>query len=156
MYQNEIRMKWFIDESFDEDNNPEVFPLQRYYDVHLFQPADLFLDKETSSIKYIHSEWIATERELSNFEVTLLGKAITSVKIPFWGDVAESFTSHPYDNYRVIIETYNFNLEFRWSSNDALSDPKRYKSLMKLVDLVSKIEPIDYKALGIEHPEIKE
>lgn len=156
MFQNEIRMKWFIDESFDEDNNPEEFPLQRYYDVHLYQPPDLFLDKETSSIKYIHSEGIATERILSNFEVTLLSKAITSIKIPFMRDVSEWFRTDPYDNYRVIIKTYNFDLEFRWSSDDAASDPKAYKSLMKLVDLISKIEPIDYEGLGIECPEVKE
>lgn len=156
MFQNEIRMKWFVDESFDEDNNPEDFPLQRYYDVNLYQPADLFLDKETSSIKYIHSEGVSSERVLSNFEVSMLAKAITSVKIPFWGEVAEGFMCRPYDNYRVIIKTYNFDLEFRWSSNDALSNPKAYKSLMKLVDLISKIEPIDYEGLGIEHPEVKE
>jgi hypothetical protein len=156
MHQNEMRLKWFIDESFDEDNFPEDFPLQRYYDINLYRPADLFDDEETSTVKYVHSEKISTERKLSNFEISLLAKAISGVKIPFKSDGFDLNRRIPYDNYRVVIKTNNFDLEFRWSDNDALSDLKAYKSLMKLVDLISKIEPIDYEKLGVEYPEVKE
>ena len=156
MFKNQIRLKWFIDEVFDYDNDPEDFPPYRYYDINLYQPADLLQNQETSMIKYIHSEAISSDRVLSNFEVGLLAKAILKVKIPFQTDEAEMINAHPYDNYRVAIKTYNFNLEFSWSDNDASSDPKAYKSLMKLVDLISKIEPIDYEKLGVESPELKE
>jgi len=156
MFQNEIRLKWFVDEVFDDDNNPENFPQERYYDINLYQPADMFQAKETSTIKYIHSEEISSDRALSNFEIGLLAKAITSVRIPFKSDAFESSNTHPYDNYRVVIKTYYFDLEFRWSDNDAIADPKAYKSLMKLVKLISKIEPIDYEGLAVEPPGIKE
>jgi len=156
MSENEIRLKWFIDESFDDDNFPEDFPLQRYYDINLYRSADLFDDEETSTVKYVHSEKISTERKLSIFEIGLLAKAVSGVKIPFKSDWFDLNRRIPYDNYRIVIKTNNFDLEFRWSDNDALSDLKAYKSLMKLVDLISKIEPIDYEKLGIEYPEVKE
>lgn len=156
MFQNEIRLKWFIDEVFDDDNNPENFPQERYYDINLHQLPDLFEDHETSTIKYVHTEEVSCDRKLSNFEIGLLDKAISSVKIPFKSDTFEYSNTHPYDNYRMVIKTYNFDLEFRWSDNDASGDPKAYKPLMKLVKLISKIEPIDYERLGIEAPGFKE
>jgi hypothetical protein len=156
MFQNEIRLKWFIDEVFDDDNNPENFPQERYYDINLHQPPDLFDDQETSTIKYFHAEEVSYDRKLSNFEIGLLTKAISSVKIPFKSDAYEYSLTHPYDNYRIVIKHYNFDLEFRWSDNDASGDPKAYKSLMKLVKLISIIEPIDYERLGVEPSGFKE
>ena len=154
MFENEIRLKWFINECFDDDNNPENFPLERYYDISLHRPPDLFEDQKTSTIAYIHNEKISIDRKLSNFEVGLLDKAIFGVKIPFKSDLTKLDMFLPYDNYRVGIKTHNFDLEFKWSDVDLSNNPKGYKSLMRLVDLISKIEPIDYKKLGIEPEEI--
>lgn len=47
-------------------------------------------------------------------------------------------------------------MDFAWADGEYITnDKKLLATLTKLVDQITKIEPIDYLKLGIEEPEMK-
>jgi hypothetical protein len=156
MDENQVNLRWYIDESDwgleDSDDEGPYYEINIWLSINYLMPIT-----QKPTIEYIHSKNASKKRFLSTFEAELFEKRIRLLKIPFGNDLdlANMWRVNPYDNYRVVLEGSGFKAEFTWSDNESGNDPKAYGSLTKLVDLISKIEPIDYDCMGIELPHPK-
>lgn len=153
MDQNQINLRWYIDESdWGPEDGGEGEP---YYEINIWLSINYLMPiTQKPTIEYVHSKDVSKKRSLSVFEAELLEKRIRLLKIPFGNDLdlANMWTVNPYDNYRIVLNGCGFNAEFKWSDNESGNDPKAYGPLTKLVNLISKIEPIDFDGMGIEPP----
>jgi hypothetical protein len=107
---------------------------------------------EMSTLSILHNGKEVFSRLLKISEISSLLEAVSNIKFSF-GSANMKFAQHPQMEYSIILKRSTAVMSFAWSDGNYITeDTELLYALMKLVNLITFIEPIDYGSLGFESP----
>jgi hypothetical protein len=153
-----LEIKYFVDELGleDDDLSSPIQMLGFQYELKLQLPSPFLKNQASSSISLIHNGKNLYTRSLSAIESDLILKIVSKIKFSFNDTDFHGYGICPQDSYKISIKRGSCSMDFAWADGEYITnDKKLLATLTKLVDQITKIEPIDYLKLGIEEPEMK-
>ena len=127
---------------------------ETYYDfkVHLHSSDG---KAKRSTLKVISFRQVVLQRNLATSEIFAIVNAAQDIRLKFGSYVGPNILDRkiPEDEYRLVMSSPYFRLEFKWGENDHQECPAMFQSLMRLVRALEKIHPVDIQELGLEPKE---
>jgi hypothetical protein len=153
-----LEIKYFVDELGleDDDLSSPIQMLGFQYELKLQLPSPFLKNQDPSSISLIHDGKNLSTRSLSSFESDLILKIVSKIKFSFDDTDFHGYGICPQDSYKISIKRGSCSMDFAWADGEYITnDKKLLTTLTKLVDQITKIEPIDYLKLGLDEPPMK-
>lgn len=151
-----LEIRYLVDHLGDVEIDDGLIRLEQMrgfeYELMIQLPGAHYKTEDSSTLSIIHGDKKLFTRVLSSFECHLVLEIVSTIKFSFVP--AENFTmTTPQDDYNVSIKRGTASMSFAWSDGEHITnDSELLSSLMKLVNLISDFEPIDYVGFGFEFP----
>jgi len=151
-----LEIRYLVDDLGDIELDNGLVRLERMrgfeYVLMIHLPGAYYKTEDLSTISIFHDNKKLFSRVLSSFECRLVLEAVSTIKFSF--DIAENLTcKNPQDSYSLTLKRGTAMMSFAWADGEHITnDAELLSSLMKLVELIGDLEPIDYEGFGFEFP----
>jgi hypothetical protein len=123
------------------------------YEIMIQLPGAHDKTEESSTLSILRGDKKLFARELSSFECRLILDVVSKIKFGFVPTQIREGKC-PQDSYNLLLRRGTAMMSFAWSDGEYITnDRKLLSSLMKLVILITDIQPIEYENFGFEVPE---
>ena len=124
---------------------------ETYYDFRVYLNSPDGKTKK-STLKVISFGQVVLQRNLATSEIIAIVNAAQDIRLKFGSYVGPNILDRkiPEDEYRLVMSSPYFRLDFKWGENDHQECPGMFQSLMRLVRVLEKIHPVDFEELGLE------
>ena len=151
-----LEIRYLVDDLGDIEINNGLVRIERMrgfeYVLMIQLPCAYYKTEDSSTLSILHDNKKLFSRVLSSFECRLVLEAVSTIKFSF--DSSENLTGKdPQDSYSVSLKRGTAIMSFAWADGEHITnDAELLSSLMKLVELIGDLEPIDYEGFGFEFP----
>ncbi|PUE32996.1 hypothetical protein B9Z35_05595 [Limnohabitans sp. Jir61] len=151
-----LEIRYLVDDLGDIEIDNGLVRLERMrgfeYVLMIHLPGAYYKTEDSSTLSILHDNKKLFSRVLSSFECRLVLEAVSTIKFSF--DSSENLTGKdPQDSYSVSLKRGTAIMSFAWADGEHITnDAELLSSLMKLVELIGDLEPIDYEGFGFEFP----
>ena len=141
MTNNEIIIRWHIEQLADT-----------YYEAHLFRFFELYKERVNRKLSYLKVIAQGNEIEhkiLTEKNVNDLLSAIEKINFKF-DNCENMFHQDPVIEYKLIIKSENYNLNYKWSTDGIYGNENLYFALKYVIETLCEIRELDYPELGLQ------
>jgi hypothetical protein len=156
MNEHLLEIRYLVDDLGDIEVEDDLVRLEQVqgfeyvFMIHLNNHQ--YKTENLSTVSVMRGNVEFSSRAISNTEIRLLLEAVSNIKFSFTSSGVLAGNC-PQISYCISIKRGTALMSFAWADGQYITnDAELLSSLMKLVNLIAILEPIDYNGFGFQSP----
>ncbi len=151
-----LQIRYLVDDLGDVDIDDGLVRAEKMpgfqYELMIQLPGAYQKTLKSSKLSIFHGDKKLFTRSLSTYECHLILDVVSKIKFSFTPTQLREGKC-PQDSYNLLLRRGTAMMSFAWSDGEYITnDRKLLSSLMKLVNLITDLQPIEYENFGFEIP----